>query len=157
MIFCFSDRLAVSFSVWPFPSYPPARREAYDGLQWVPFRELFDLSAIQRCYGRTVELEQVIKAGKKPPRLTPQPWGKRNKVFGGWNSKKGLGNLESEVGDMFVEGLDDQWSTLWCFFVFFSSDGWGWSDVGEGQTSSLWKLPCSSDGLKWLKECWNVM
>lgn len=36
--------------------------EAYDGLQWVPFRELFDISAMQGCYGRVVELDKLVDA-----------------------------------------------------------------------------------------------
>ena len=80
-----------------FPStVPPARREAYDGLQWVPFRELFDLSAIQRCYGRTVELEQVIKAGGKTtkvdvPEKMPHFLGENETRFLGVELKKGVG------------------------------------------------------------------
>ncbi|CAE7860546.1 C15C7.7 [Symbiodinium microadriaticum] len=35
--------------------------QAYAGTQWVPFRELFDLEAIRRCYGRVVEVEELVK------------------------------------------------------------------------------------------------
>ncbi|CAL1140556.1 unnamed protein product [Cladocopium goreaui] len=35
--------------------------EAYDGLQWVPFRDLFDVSSVRSCYGRVVELEELLE------------------------------------------------------------------------------------------------
>lgn len=80
-----------------FPSIPTCPAQAYDGLQWVAFRELFDLSAIQRCYGRTVELEQVVKAGGSfpHPRLTlPQ----RKAATSGENEQDLGVELQKRVG-----------------------------------------------------------
>ncbi|CAK9048491.1 unnamed protein product [Durusdinium trenchii] len=34
---------------------------AYDGLEWVPFHELFDLEALRSCYGRVLELEELVQ------------------------------------------------------------------------------------------------
>ncbi|CAJ1360998.1 unnamed protein product [Effrenium voratum] len=34
--------------------------EPYAGTQWVPFRELFDLPTLRSCYGRVVELEELV-------------------------------------------------------------------------------------------------
>lgn len=34
--------------------------EAHDGMQWVPFRELFSISQLRKCYGRVVELDTFL-------------------------------------------------------------------------------------------------
>eukprot|EP00438_Fugacium_kawagutii_P013363 Skav216469 [mRNA] locus=scaffold1123:104215:106693:+ [translate_table: standard] len=42
---------------------------AHDGLQWVPFRELFSLSQLRKCYGRVVELDHFLDVTRQTSTL----------------------------------------------------------------------------------------